>query len=199
MTKKLTPDMVIKYHKYLCKKYNTKIIDKDSAAEMELVGMFLEMMGIQDKDNFLNNYSTTIGHRIYLSYEPGSSEIPLINQVETITHEHHHVRQVNRDRLFMVKYLLDKDYRAFKEARAYTTNLEMGWWYSGKLHNIGLLAEGLRGYACGDAQIRVVKKHLKIHSAIVKQGGVENTISKQGIKWLNRRQPTIVTFGARKR
>lgn len=185
MSKKLTPEMVVKFHTYMCKKYGMNIVDKENAWEMELVGKFLDMMGIQDEDVFLSNFATTIGNRIYLPYEVGGDEIPLDAQVETLNHELHHKRQMDRDSLFILKYPLDKDYRAYKEARALTTNLEMHWWYCGKLYNTDLLAESLRNYALEDKHIRVVRKHLKIHAAIVKQGGVENTISKQSIKWLN--------------
>ena len=183
--RKLTPEIVKKFYKYMTKKYGMKIVDKDNAAEMEFVGMFLEMMGIQDKDDFLDNYTTTVGNRIYIPFEVGGDEFSLDEQVETLVHELHHKRQMNYDKTFMLRYALDKSYRAHKEARAYTTNLEMHWWYCGKLYNTALLANALSGYALSGEHIRVVAKHLKIHGAVVKQGGVENTISKQSIKWLD--------------
>lgn len=187
-TKKLTPELVKKFYKHFTKNYGMKIVDKDNAAEMEMVGWFLDLMGIQDKDDFLNNYTTTIGNRIYISFEVGSKEIPLDRQIETLVHELHHKRQMNRDNLFMIKYALDKDYRALKEARAYTTNLEMRYWYCGKIYNTDKLALVLRGYDLDGEHIRVVKKHLRIHGKVAKQGGIENKISQQAIRWLNVQQ-----------
>lgn len=197
MTRRLTPELVKKFHIHMCNKYDMKIMDKEDAWEMQLVGKALDMMKIQDKDDFLNRYATTIGNRIYLPYEVGSYDISLDNQIGTLCHELHHKRQADRDSFFEIKYLLDKDYRAHKEARALTVNLEMHWWYCGKLYNTDMLAESLRSYALEDRHIRVVKKHLKIHAAIVKQGGVENTISKQSIRWLNRRAPNVGVIRSR--
>lgn len=186
MAKKLTSAMVKQFYAYMTKKYGAKIIDKNNAAEMEIVGWALDLMGIQDKEDFLNNYSTTVGNRIYLSFEPGSNEIPLINQVETLVHELKHTQQMDRDPLFVVKYLTDKSYRAHKEAAAYCTNLEMHYWYCGQVYNTDKLAMVLTAYALSGEYIRVVQKHLRIFGKVAKLGGVENSVSKVAIKYLNK-------------
>lgn len=185
-TKKLTPGTVKKFYTYMTKKYGAEIIDKDSAAEMKIVGWALDLMNIQDKDDFLNNYSTTIGHRIYIPFEVGdASDVPLDMQVETLVHELKHKKQMDRDPLFAMKYLVDKSYRAHKEASAYCTNLEMHFWYCGKLYNTDKLALNLLAYNLSGEYIRVVQKHLKIYGDVVRQGRVANDVSKTAIRWLN--------------
>jgi hypothetical protein len=53
-------------------RYGTRIIDKSSAAEMKLVGWFLERIGVLDQAAFLERFTTTIGRRIYAPFTPGT-------------------------------------------------------------------------------------------------------------------------------
>src|SRR5690606_22024002 len=80
-------------------RYGTRIIDKASAAEMRLVGWFLERIGVLDAATFLERFTTTIGRRIYAPFTPGTPtpRHGLWSQMVICVHEHQHVEQQDRD------------------------------------------------------------------------------------------------------
>ena len=75
--------------------FRTSVINKSSALEMQLVARGLEALGIQRKDRFLKNFTTTIGRRIYTPFEVGSPKggWDLWHQIVICVHEHQHVVQ----------------------------------------------------------------------------------------------------------
>jgi hypothetical protein len=187
-TKKLTAQIVKDFAKYMTNKFGATIIDKNDAAGMKMIAMFLDMMGILHANDFMDDFSTTIGRRIYLPFVPGAATPSLHAQVELIVHELQHVEQYNSSPFkFIRQYLLSDAKRAQYEAEAYSTNMEMYWWYCGKLLNYKTLAGLLYNYSCDADDVIVVVKHLRICGEVVKRGGVYNEVSKVAIKWLNRR------------
>jgi len=196
---RLTSSHVRDLTKYLAKKHKVKIVDKATAKEMKIVGQALHLMGIFDRDYFLSNFATTIPQlkmfgitktRIYLPFEPGErgKGVPdLKRQVEVICHEFHHARQMRKDpSYFAVRYLTSKAKRAWYEARAMHTELEMIWFLRGRLPSLGQMAQGLEYYKVRRGDIRTVEKHLKIVSGVVCAGKLHNRISKNSIAWLKR-------------
>jgi hypothetical protein len=196
MAYKLTPDLVRGLAKHLTKKHDTRIVTKDDAIAMELVGSLLALMKIQKKSAFMKHYATTLvpplfvtTPTIYLPFELGKATkaVPLSRHVEILCHEHHHVRQWQKDPArFILRYGTSKAKRAWYEARAYHVDLEMHWFLTGKLPNLGKLAAALYAYGCTAADVRTVEKHLRIVAEVVKRGGLHNRVSKDAIAWLKR-------------
>jgi len=64
---------------------------RKTAVEMQLVGGFLDAIGILDAEDFLSRYTTTIGRTIYTPWEVGVGD--LASQMLICVHEHQHVHQ----------------------------------------------------------------------------------------------------------
>jgi len=191
----VTGDQVKAFWKYMSKKYGFQIVQKDNAVAMQIVGWALEQMDIQDQDEFLSRYSTTVClgdfKAVYIPFEIGKgNQAQLIAQILTCVHETEHVLQAKRDPLQPVKYLQSDANRAFYEADAYRTNMEMYWFFTGKLIAPKSLANLLKGYSVGKADRRIAEKHLKIASKVVERGGVISTPSKVAIRWWKAQKKT---------
>lgn len=184
MTKELTPKMVIDFWEYMTKEYNTQVIDKNSAKEMRWVASILHLLGIVKKRDFLNKFSTTLGNKIYIPFTIGVGDSnELENQVAICVHEHMHVLQDRKDWRYKLRYLTNSAHRAHYEADAYRSNMEMHWWYKGKLLNPKMLAGKLRHYNCSSADIKVCERNLRISAEMVKRGGIASPVSKVAIRW----------------
>jgi hypothetical protein len=194
MAYKLTPDDVRGVAKHLSRKHDARIIDKDDAVEMKLVGSVLGKLGIVNKKHFMNHFSTTIPAgklfrirkaRIYLPFEPGETKKnspSLEDQAENIVHEFHHTRQD------LVPHYIKTSKRAWLEARAMHAELEMCWFLRGRLPNLDLMAGNLRYYAVDKADIKTTAEQLKIVSYNVRRGKLHNRVSKDAIAYLKRRR-----------
>ena len=185
---KITNKQVQVFWKYMAKKYNFKIVTKQDSDEMKLVGWFLDQIGVQKKKEFLNTYTTTIilgGWRcVYVPFEIGvGGRDDLIRQIAVCVHECQHVVQADRETAQPIKYLSSDASRAFYEADAYRANMEIVWFFTGKLLSPAILANQLKGYSIGKADRRIVEKHLIIASKVVKRGGVITGPSKVAIRW----------------
>ena len=109
------PEEVWAFWRFMQDHFRTSVINKRSALEMQLVARGLEALGIQSKDRFLKNFTTTIGRRIYTPFEVGSPKggWDLWHQIVICVHEHQHVVQHDREGLsYEVSYLADRAARA---------------------------------------------------------------------------------------
>src|SRR5690606_36096317 len=107
----IKPEEVWAFWRFMQDHFRTSVINKNSALEMQLVARGLEALGIQSKDRFLKNFTTTIGRRIYTPFEVGSPKggWDLWHQVVICVHEHQHVVQHDREGLsYEVSYLADR-------------------------------------------------------------------------------------------
>jgi len=188
---RVTSKNVKDFWAYMAKKYDFSVVDKGSSTEMALAGWWLEQMEIQSKEDFLEKYSTTLClgefRRVYIPFEIGKgTQAQLIQQVITCTHESQHVVQSDRDVLHSVRYATSDAYRTQAEVDAYRVNMELYWHFYGKLIKPTTLANMLKGYGVGKADIRVAAKHLTIAAKVVERGGVITGASKVAIRWLEK-------------
>lgn len=176
-------------------RYGTRIIDKSSAAEMRLVGWFLERIGVLDAATFLERFTTTIGRRIYVPFTPGTptSRHSLWSQMVICVHEHQHVEQQDRGGsfAFAFRYLTSRAARAAYEADAYRCNLELHHWHTGSIRSPRELAERLRSYGVRDADIDVAETTLVAAARTVKAGGLITPASKVAVAWLRQHAPEL--------
>jgi hypothetical protein len=61
------PEEAWAFWRFMQDHFRTSVINKRSALEMQLVARGLEALGVQSKEFFLKNFTTTIGRRIYIS------------------------------------------------------------------------------------------------------------------------------------
>lgn len=178
--------------------FRTSVINKRDALEMHLVADALAALGIQSREEFLANYTTTIGRRIYTAFEvgvprPGWS---LWSQVVVCVHEHQHVIQHDREGLaFEASYLADRAARARWEAEACRSNLELHFWRYGTMPSPRLMAEVLRGYGCREEDVEVATKALELSAVSISAGAVLNEATHVALGWLNAHLPHLRAKG----
>jgi hypothetical protein len=182
---KLTPEIVVAFWKHMQSKYQFEVINKAKASEMKAVAKFLGRMGIMDADTFMKRYATTIGNRVYIPFEIGTGD--LISQVCLCVHETQHTVQFDRNPIkFAALYCASSAGRAHYEADAMTTDMEMTFFLTGRVLDPVKNADRLKAYAVSEADIKVVRKHLKAVASFVKDGGVVSGTSKTAIAWLKK-------------
>ncbi len=192
-----TPDLVRAFWAYMTDHFSSHVVPKSSAVEMRLVSSTLSTLGILDATTFLTKYATTIGHRIYLPFEPGvaTSDWPLWGQMTVCVHENQHV--VHYDLLgalaYGYRYLTSPSQRARFEAEAYRSNLEMDWWRYGKLADPAELANRLRAYGASEVDVAMARATLSASGESVRHGAMINPSTVAAIAWLNEHAPTLRT------
>jgi len=217
--KELTPSLVADFWAFMEERYDTTVLHKDDdlikiiraagnkdwsemfrnltnlnqGDEIGLVALFLAKLGHIDVARFMERYTTTLGDRIYVPYNPGEAtpEHSLKSQLLTCVHEHRHVKQFREAELhgmsFAIRYLADRAQRAIYEAEAFRAALEVEWFLSdGKLTEAQVLRrpEILVDYACEAADIEVAKQYLKMSFKTIKHGGSIDNIARVAVAWL---------------
>lgn len=187
MSATLTPEIVCGLWNHLAERFNLQLVDKADAKEMRFVADFLEHMGILDADKFMNEYATTLGNRVYVPFVLGDPESrPLVSQACTLSHEAQHGAQAIREGLveFVFRYLTSRARRAYFEAEALTTGLEVYHVLTDREPNIASVAHSLAGYALREADIQTCEKHLRSAWLTVSAGGVITTAGREAVWYL---------------
>lgn len=193
-----TPEVARAFVAHMAQTFSAVISPKKNAIEMLAVASALSRMGVLDRQDFLANYATTLGRRVYLPFTPGeaSGVWNLWAQMVTFTHECQHV--VQYDRLGALRfgrdYLASSSGRAKLEAEAYRTNLELHHWRFGVVSDAHLLASGLRSYGCNDADIAFADQYLRLSGASVAAGAVINRSTRTALEWLEANAPELERF-----
>ena len=191
----LSPELVRDFWEQMTGAYGTRVIDKSSAWEMRLVGMFLARINVLDEEEFLRRFTTTIGKRIYTPFEVGvpDEHYDLWSQISVCVHEHQHVEQLLRDGWlkFAGRYLVSSAARAAYEAEAYRCNMELHHWRFGELPDLGRLARRLEHYGCNQHDIDMAERMLELSAATVRRGGVINRASQRALSWLEQHAPGL--------
>jgi hypothetical protein len=191
----VSPGVVRAFWDFMSHEYSTTVVDKAGAVEMQVAAWGLGLMGILDAKTFLRRYTTTIGRRIYVPFDPGipHEDWGLWEQIGVCVHEHQHVVQLDREGwvLFAGKYLGSKAARAAYEVEAYRCNMELQFWRTGEVLDPAELASRLKHYACGATDIQVAEKALRMSAATVSHGGVASRAARKALAWLNVYAPML--------
>lgn len=188
MSKNITSDTVVSYHKYMAKTFGFKIFDKSNAIEMQLLAKVLKYFAPIDAKSFLEKFSSVLYNRVYIPYTIGDgTKSELFRQIRRITHETQHVSDFVDDPLLMIRYLALDSERGKIEANALATEIYLQWWYNGTIPNLTKMAEKLYYYGLEPNDQIMVRAHLQIHIPIARRGRVPNNfVARKGIAWLNR-------------
>jgi hypothetical protein len=188
MKKELIKDIVINFYNYMEKIYGSKTIYKKDSLLMKSAGTMLDLFGILDKKKFMPKYATTILKNIYVPFVVGQAndKWDLKQQVSCCVHEHMHVEQYQKENLkFLFNYTFNSRKRAIYEIQAYSTNLEMYFYDTGKILDSTYIANKLSSYGCNKKDIEIAKSILDRKIRIIKFGGVLSRPSILAIDWLN--------------
>jgi hypothetical protein len=169
------PEEVWAFWRFMQDHFRTSVINKNSALEMQLVARGLEALGIQSKDRFLKNFTTTIGRRIYTPFEVGSPKGGWDSGTSRHLRARAPARRAARSRGAGLRGQLPRRRaaRARWEAEAYRSNLELQFWRTAPrprpAHRLGA-----QDYGCRDGDIEVTAKSLALSALSVKKGAVIN-------------------------
>ena len=184
----IQPEEVWAFWRFMQDHFRTTVVNKRDAFEMQLVAHALDTLGVQSRDRFLRNFTTTLARRIYTPFDLG---VPrggwnLWSQVVVCVHEHQHVVQHDREGLsFEVSYLADRAARARWEAEAYRSNLELHFWRYGTTPSARRIAEVLTDYGCRPEDVAVATKSLALSAVSVRKGAVLNEATHVALGWLD--------------
>ena len=190
----IQPEEVWAFWRFMQDHYRTTVVNKRDALEMQLVAQALDALGIQSRERFLRNFTTTLGRRIYTPFEVGSPRggWDLWSQVVICVHEHQHVVQHDREGLsFEVSYLADRAARARWEAEAYRSNLELHFWRYGTTPSARRMAEVLSDYGCRPEDVDVAAKSLALSAVSIRKGAVINEATHVALGWLDEHVPRL--------
>jgi len=191
---KPTPEQVKAFWDHMCGKYGSTVVSKADAEEMKLIAKALELIGILDADKFLNQFTTTIGSKIYTPFEVGveSSKHDLWNQMVICAHEHQHVIQAQTIGVeFATRYLIDPTWRAVYEGEAYRVSMTLLAWRNGKVPPVTGYVKVIESYGVEGASQQFFKKYLEMSRATLKAGGIPDEAAKVAIDWLNEHTPQL--------
>lgn len=194
----IQPEEVWAFWRFMQDHYRTTVVNKRDALEMQFVAQALDALGIQSRDRFLRNFTTTLGRRIYTPFEVGSPRggWDLWSQVVICVHEHQHVVQHDREGLsFEVSYLADRAARARWEAEAYRSNLELHFWRYGTTPSARRIAEVLGDYGCRPEDVDVAAKSLALSAVSIRKGAVINEATHVALGWLDEHVPRLRAKG----
>lgn len=164
----------------LAKEYGTTYVKKSNSDMMQAVARLLEALGVVDREEFLKEYSTTVGYWIYVPFKVGSRPPELIQQVMVCAHEHQHVVVMEREApaIYNSLYVISPSMRAAYEAECYRAEMEVYWWYTKavrgqpELLSVSELAGRLRYYGCSAKDVAMAQKSLEKAAKVVMRGGV---------------------------
>lgn len=188
MSLKITPERVMKFWKYMERRYSFKTVKRSDDLEMKLIFSALSSMGCSDFGNFLENASMTIPlgtyKMIYIPFTVGQGNLAeLCKQIRTCVHECQHIIQSSNDISFLWKYLSSSTNRAHYEADAYRTDIEMHKFLTGRILSPKKLSSHLEHYAIDQADIKIFERHLTIAAKYASKGLVSMGATKKAIKW----------------
>lgn len=187
----LTSELVRNLYAFMAQRFGAQVVAKGGSVEMKAVSLLLDRMGIADQDDFMQRFATTIGHRIYVPFEPGSPTGPwsLLAQATTCVHECHHVWQYDQlgPAMFAYQYVIVPARRTLLEVQAYRTNMEVEYRLTGKMHDPIALANLLRSYAVSESDVMVAERMLKASVPTIRAGGITSRASQAALAWLKER------------
>lgn len=192
----LTPELVKDFYRDGLNSYGAHVRSKGDDEMMRAVASFLDLIKVQDKEMFLNMFTTTIFDTIYTPFKvgvDGSMGYGLWEQITTLVHELVHVTQHDSDRLgFWMKYLASKSDRAHFEAQAYGADLEMHYWRKGEAYDLKQVAGYLEHYGLEREHIDFCYVELlTIDDIIQNTDAAVNPVSAWAMDWLEQRAPDL--------
>lgn len=188
-----TPEQVRAFWAYMLARFKCEVVDKATSGRMAAAGWFLDLLGIMDRETFLDRYTTTIGSTIFAPFKPGDTDRDLWHQCELLTHEIEHATQFRRDGFLpcATRYLTSDAERAQYEAEALRAESEVAYWRTGSVPDPAAMANKLKAYSVGPAEIEHVAEYLRASRETTERGGVISEVARAAIEWLDENAPEL--------
>lgn len=175
----------------LARRFHTHDVVKSTSWLMQAISWFLAALRILPRRAFLQDFTTTIGHGIYLPFDRRQpcDEQECWRRLTLCVHEHQHVVQWERGPMrFVLGYLLSPRRRAEHEAEAYGTALELAAWAGWVLPDPDEMAQRLQYYGVGPRQIGHAAALLRAIAARAQEGEITTEASRAAVAWLEARR-----------
>lgn len=185
----IAPGDVVDFWAYMARRYGTRAVRKSDAAEMKAIGRLLDLLGVIDRQTFLDRFTTTIGTTIYTPFEIGRAEggWDLWHQILICVHEHQHVVQDDKGLKYEWDYITSPAKRTTYEIEAYRTGFELEWKYYRRTPDPAATAALLRNYGCGSTDVEVARKALALTLPTIKAGAITTPTVMAAVGWLDER------------
>lgn len=196
----LTPELTKAFFAHMLKEFDATLVEKDESAVMEVAAALLDALGVQDKEQFMKNFVTTLHKTIYAPFAAGEDHPrwSLWSQARVLCHECQHTVIGARETwvVYDARYLTSSSFRAGYEAECFGTDMEMEWWRLGPsgFDPYKFAQERpfvLKSYGCKDPQIEQAQQMLTIRAGIVSQDVVETKAAMVAIPWLEKNAPGL--------
>ena len=193
----ITPELVRDFWAFMQAEFGSSVEQKATSDTMQVAAALLDALDIQDRDQFMRDFVTTLHRTIYIPFEIGvegaDGRWSLWGQIRVCVHEHTHVVQGEREGwvTFDARYLTSSSWRAGYEAEAYGSDLEMEFWRTEDILDIDRRVESLKNYGCSAEDIDQAKATLELRAGLVAQGVVETRAAAVAIAWLETHAPEL--------
>jgi hypothetical protein len=159
------------------KSFQCIIVDKNDP--MDHLMDALKALGLP-----LENRAIALGPNIILPYVPGvpRKHWTLKRQVEVMTHECIHRQRDIGDMFWLLKYAVNRRFRAHEEAKAYHADLEMGYFFTGRRPKIDCSDMG-KFYRLNKSDVRYMDKHLDIVRKNMFRGKGSDKVIRFAMDW----------------
>jgi hypothetical protein len=166
--------------------FGTRDVVKSRSWLMRAIARFLAVIRVLPRQAFLLEFTTTIGHAIYLPLDRRApcDEAECWRRLVLCVHEHQHVAQWQRGPVrFVLGYLLSRTRRAEHEAQAYGTALELAAWAGRPLPDPAEMAQRLQYYGVGPAHIRHAEGLLRAIAVRAQTGEITTEAARVAVAW----------------
>lgn len=192
--KMLTPELTQAFWAHMLKEFDASVVQKGDSDLMKVVATVLDAFSVQDKEQFMLDFVTTLGRAIYIPFKigiVGKGRWSLWAQARVCGHECGHVMQGNREgwATYDSRYVTSSSFRAGYEAECYGIDMELEFWRLGSsgFDPFRFAQErplSLKNYGCKEAEIEQAQQMLTIRAGLVAQGVVETRAAQVAIPWL---------------
>lgn len=191
----LTPRLVRDFYRAGLRSYGAHTKDKHDAVTMKLAGHFLNLIGVQDREAFMDEFATTVMDTVFTPFIVGvpHDHFNLWDQIAILVHELTHVVQHDADRTgFWLRYIADKSARTHYEAQAFGADLEMHIWRYGKPYDMMARAQSLQHYGLSREHIEAAYMELQTYADIVwNSKAAISPVASWAMDWLELHAPEL--------
>jgi len=182
----ITPENVKALWEHFQKKYKAKIVKKNKSTLMKTVGWYLDVAGYMSKSDFMNHYTTTVKHKIYVpkDFELGipNKRSNIITQFDLACHEFTHVLQN-----LGLSYVTKPSKRLKAETDAFIASMEIYHFLTGNKLNPDSMAVKLKPYGIEKEGLKYASKKYRTANLMIEQGLYKSETVLEAIHFLKNR------------
>jgi len=196
MARSPTPEEVRALWQHLSEHYHSAFITHPSPRERRTLKRVLTRIGVRHLEAFLQSFTVTLGRRIYLPFEVGvpQKRWTLWRQIVAAACAHQCIAQMDAQCAveYFRRYTASPIQRAQITAQAYTCELELTYWRTGRLPNTDQIAGRLKHVGCEGPEITMASLCLDVAAKrILIDHHLITEVGQRTVAWLNTHAPHL--------